>query len=314
MRFLDWLYDANCRLKIDNSIWEKLQIRRAARVSIRLVANTLLPILFRLRRKDSDCIKDPTLPLVVSLTSFPNRINRVWMTIESMLRQTTKPKYIVLWLSREQFPNEEKDLPRSLVNQTERGLLIRFVDGNARSHKKYYYAFKEYAEYSVVTIDDDLLFPSYFIQSIYACSLSHPQDVIASFGSKFYWDDNKEQIIEIPGSPKCGLSRYDYFFGSGAGTLFKPDLLKSQLDTLTRIQEICPTADDVYLNALTRICGFGVVFHLNNPLLSIVNRNDSKLYDYNGDYDNSESHNAQQVRFVVRYMKELFNKNPFLND
>lgn len=307
MLFLDYLYSINAKLKSDNSIWEKLQIKRFARVCIKLTTNILLPVVFRITKQNTDCIKEPTLPLVVSLTSFPNRISRVWMTIESMLRQTSKPHHIILWLSREQFPREELDLPKSLIAQTKRGLVIRFVDGDARSHKKYYYAFKEYTEYSVVTIDDDLLFPSTFLKRIYECSLHHPNDVIASFGSKFYWDDVKQCIIEIPRSTKVGESGNELFFGSGAGTLFKPKFLIEKLDSLNKIMELCPTADDVYLNALIRICGFGVTFHLNNPLLSIFNSKDVKLYTHNGDYDDVESPNAKQVQGLIKYLKG----NPF---
>lgn len=311
MLFLDWLYETNSKLSLNDSVLEKLQIRRFARGCIKLVTNTLLPILFRITRSETDCITAPTLPLIVSLTSFPNRISRVWMTIESILRQTSKPKHIILWLSRQQFPNEEHDLPKSLLKQAKRGLIIRFVDGDARSHKKYYYAFKEYTEYRIVTIDDDLLFPSSYLSGIYECSLQHPNDVIANFGSKFYWNESKQCITEISDIVSSEEHKYGLFFGSGAGTLFEPKALIKHLDMLDKIMELCPTADDVYLNALIRICGFGVTFYRKNPLLTIVNTKDEKLYDYNGNYNDAESPNANQVRTIVRYMDAKFGRNPF---
>ena len=42
--------------------------------------------------------------IIVSLTSFPGRINEVWICIESLMRQTFKPDAIELWLSLKQFP------------------------------------------------------------------------------------------------------------------------------------------------------------------------------------------------------------------
>ena len=53
--------------------------------------------------------------LIVSLTSFPARINTVHQVIESLLNQTKKADKIILWLAPEQFPNGEKDLPEKLL-------------------------------------------------------------------------------------------------------------------------------------------------------------------------------------------------------
>jgi len=36
--------------------------------------------------------------LIVRLTSIPDRINRVFLTIESLLQQSLKPDQIILWL------------------------------------------------------------------------------------------------------------------------------------------------------------------------------------------------------------------------
>ena len=37
--------------------------------------------------------------LIVSLTSYPKRINTIWITIESLIRQVQKPDMIILWLA-----------------------------------------------------------------------------------------------------------------------------------------------------------------------------------------------------------------------
>ena len=43
--------------------------------------------------------------LIVSLTSFPARIDKIHLTINTLLRQNTKPDRVVLWLTESQFPN-----------------------------------------------------------------------------------------------------------------------------------------------------------------------------------------------------------------
>ena len=44
--------------------------------------------------------------LIVTLTSFPERINEVHLCINTLLNQTLKPDKIILWLAEEEFPNK----------------------------------------------------------------------------------------------------------------------------------------------------------------------------------------------------------------
>ena len=52
--------------------------------------------------------------IIVSLTSYPKRIGTVWLTIETLLRQSVKPDEIILWLAQEQFKSIDV-LPRELI-------------------------------------------------------------------------------------------------------------------------------------------------------------------------------------------------------
>lgn len=62
--------------------------------------------------------------MVVSLTTFPLRIGKVHLTIQSILRQSRPADRILLWLSKEEFP-EEAQLPANLLRLKEKGLDIR---------------------------------------------------------------------------------------------------------------------------------------------------------------------------------------------
>ena len=50
--------------------------------------------------------------VIVSLTSFPQRMYELHYTLYSLLTQTVKPAKVVLWLSYEEFPNREDDIPK----------------------------------------------------------------------------------------------------------------------------------------------------------------------------------------------------------
>lgn len=308
MLLLDKVYDINKHLISGDKIWDKLQVKRAIGLVISLFVNNVLP-LFLCKSKET-LNKGERVPVIVSITSFPARIGRVWLTIESMMFQTHKPQAIILWLSHDQFPNEFEDLPKRLVLQQRRGLTIRFVDGDIKSYKKFYYAFHEFKNSLVLTLDDDLLMPSYFLKSICDCKKHHPKDVIASFGFHFLWDNNIGYIRPTGTKINPGDSGKNLFFGSGGGTLFDTAVV-SKMESIDKIMEICPTADDIYLNALFRICGFGVTFHMNNPLLSIKSRNNVTLVSHNGDIGNPTSVNAKQLKQLVAYLEGKGYDNPF---
>jgi RimJ/RimL family protein N-acetyltransferase len=88
--------------------------------------------------------------IIVSLTSYPKRIETTWLAIETLLRQTVKPDKIILWLADTQFESLEK-IPRELREQQKRGLTIRFCD-DLKSHKKYFYTMQEYKNKKVPEI------------------------------------------------------------------------------------------------------------------------------------------------------------------
>jgi hypothetical protein len=46
--------------------------------------------------------------LIVSLTSFPGRIDEIQYTIFSLLDQNVLPEKIILWLAENEFPKKEK--------------------------------------------------------------------------------------------------------------------------------------------------------------------------------------------------------------
>lgn len=308
MKLLDVLYNINKQQGLGNTIWDKLQLKRFAGVVVNWIANSILPVFLKKSKADLDDAN--CIPVIVSITSFPARIGRVWMTVESVLCQSCKPEAVILWLSREQFPNELNDLPSILVEQQKRGLTIRFVDEDIRSYKKFYYAFQEFKDKLVMTLDDDLLLPSYFLKSIYDCKLQHPDNVIASFGFRFYWDE-KIGYIHPDGSRIChNDSGLNLFFGSGGGTLFDTKVA-AKMDTIDRIRELCPTADDIYLNALIRIGGMGITFHVNNPLLAVKNKGNIALVSHNGDIGDPESVNAKQLKALVAYLGSNNYNNPF---
>ena len=77
-------------------------------------------------------------PLVVSLTSYEERLEDLTISIYSLLNQSIKPDRIILWLSDKLSLN---DLPYDITRFIKNGLEIRFVK-DIGSYTKAIYAFK----------------------------------------------------------------------------------------------------------------------------------------------------------------------------
>jgi len=259
----------------NNIVLKKYKIYSALRFIIRLIANIIIPIHYILTSEKKshrlDIDKNKHCNIIVSLTSFPRRISKVWIVIESILRQSKKPDMIILWLSNEQFKSKES-LPFLLQNQQKRGLQIRFVDDNLSSHKKYYYVIKEFPNYNIITIDDDILYRSKMIEDLFNYSKRYPKTVIAQYGLEILWNGDellpycKWSIIKNETTPN-----YNVFFGSGGGTFFPPNSLFKDILYKKLFLSITPTADDIWLNAMCRLNKIKIVktkySSLNLPIL-----------------------------------------------
>lgn len=307
---IDYFYKLNVQSsRVSNS---HLLFFRFARFFIRFLANILLPFYFILFPDNKKKYKNNNSnDLIVSLTSFPDRIAKVWITVESILRQTYVPNKIILWLSLEQFPNKEGDLPRRLLEQRERGLDICFVHGDIKSYKKFYYSFVEFPQSKILTIDDDIIFPSFFIKDIVNTLKNHPTSIIANFGFRYKWDKDKKKLSKVEDSFENITKGKNLFFGSGGGTLFQPCFFSSFMSDVEPLMSICPTADDIFLNGLAKLAGIDVVFVKSDPLLSIMFKKDLSLVNINGGITDEFSHNTVQLRKFVDYCLEKYGKNPF---
>lgn len=191
-------------------------------------------------------VKKREQKIIVSLTSFPKRIDTLWITIETLLRQSMKPDEIILWLAEEQF-NGIDSLPKALLEQQKRGLTIRFCD-DLRSHKKYYYTMQEYPRDIVILVDDDMFYPKDTIKKLWKLHKKYPNDICSittqiidpSFDSKPSIWRNPLLNEKIEHSDKVQIF-------TGSGSLFVPDSLDQRVFDKELLLDLCPFADDLWI-------------------------------------------------------------------
>lgn len=187
------------------------------------------------------------IPVIVSLTSYPRRIGKLYCTLYSIITQSVRPKSIVLWLAEEEFPHHESDLPDSLLLFQKYGLEIKWTH-NIISFKKIIYSLKEFGEYAVVTADDDVIYRRNWLELLYKAYLRHPHEICAHRARVFQF--KKYNCWGL--TSNTSRSSYLNFFTGVGGVLYPPGVFnrnKFFFDEYLML-ELCPTADDVWFWAM----------------------------------------------------------------
>lgn len=214
--------------------------------------NFILPEL-----KEYGCEKITRSPrIIVSLTSFPKRINYVEKSIMTLLNQSLKPDKLILWLADTEFPNKEKDLPQSLLDLKQYGLEIEWCE-NLLSYKKIIPALNKYPNDIIVTADDDIYYDKNFLDGLYKSYLLAPQNIHVKRAIRMYVSAGK--IMSYSRDIQMSLNLKKASFAnqlmSGSGCLFPPNSLHSDVLDEKQFLKILPTHDDIYLWIMAIING-----------------------------------------------------------
>lgn len=205
--------------------------------------------------------------VIVSLTSYPQRIDYVADVVRSLFAQLQLPDLTVLYLSEDQFPDGVKSLPPSLTSCLDRDFQIRWVRGDMRSHKKYLYAVRDFPEDLVITVDDDIVCRNTLVGDLLSAHTRHPHAVAAIRTHLMEFDFNGVLLPYSSWQMEVGNARPELcdrpsvrLFGtSGAGMLLPPGSLPAAAFDTRAIGETCPNADDVWLKAMSTIAGYPTV-------------------------------------------------------
>lgn len=184
--------------------------------------------------------------VIVSLTSYPDRMYELKYILYSLLHQSMKPDRIILWLAEEQFPNKEDDIAPSLLALQENGISIAWCE-DIKSYKKLIPALKMYPEDIIVTADDDIYYPENWLELLYNSYLKHPDCIHCHRAHRIKITDNGfapynswETAVSIAYPTRLA------FPTSGAGTLYPPHTLHKDILCKEYFMELAPKADDIW--------------------------------------------------------------------
>ena len=187
---------------------------------------------------------------VVSLTTYPARVGNVWRVIEMAANQRgIKEKYaICLYLIKSEF--EGVDLPAKIKELQARGLTVKFNEENLKCHNKYFYAFKDYPEKTVITIDDDLQYNHHTISGLIKKNKEYPDCIIYNRGNRIL---KNEPYNNWPFVENLTCPQHDVFPTGVGGVLYPPHCCNRFVTDMEVIKKTCLRADDLWLNFMSRL-------------------------------------------------------------
>lgn len=199
-------------------------------------------------------------PIIVSLTSYPARIDTAFYAIKSLMLQSYKPDKIILWLAKNQFEN--KVLPENFNELIAKGLEIRFCP-DLKSHKKYFYAMQEQENNLLITYDDDIIYPLNSIKQLIKCHYKYPKCIICNRGFEILFDNNRNimdvkkwKILTNEGVKRPSIKIMP---STGGGCLYPPNSVSSKVFDWEVIENNALTADDLWMKAMGLLKGTEVV-------------------------------------------------------
>ena len=194
----------------------------------------------RFKPKSKPIVKD----MVLSMTSYPERIYDIHYAIFSILDQDIQPEKFILWLADEEFPNGEKDIPETILKFKNYGLEIKFTDA-IRSFKKIVPALINFPNSILVSADDDIYYPKDWLKKLYNSYKKDPTKIYAHRIHRAIVRDGKfapyarweSCIVDVNGS----VANYPTSVG---GCLYPPNSLHKDATNKAIFLKLCPHNDD----------------------------------------------------------------------
>ena len=200
------------------------------------------------------------IPVIVSLTSIPERLQTLHLTIRSILNQDVRPKKIILWLHeslKNKIPNKLSVLESDLFQ-------IMYSDLTC-SHRKLIHSLDLFPKDIIITCDDDMMYYSNWLQLLYKEHKVHPKDIIGN--QTRYIRYTKEGEIQ---PYKNWIYDNGITYNKSAvipigaeGVLYPPKKLSDTTTNSKLFLALAPKADDLWFKAMALLNGTNSILAKN---------------------------------------------------
>lgn len=188
--------------------------------------------------------------LIISLTTHPPRIRQVFATLESLCEQDLGAFDVHLYLS-QRDDEAIGSLPKSLRRLQRRGVKIVVTAEDYRSYDKLLHALKAHPQATIITADDDMLYPSDWARRLVDGARQYPGCIVCHRGHMLCESEpgsGKISYQVVKSRKAAGATRPSFPLmptGSG-GVLYPPGVLDDMVFDAAAFQALAPNADDIW--------------------------------------------------------------------
>lgn len=251
--------------------------------------------------------------IIVAFTSYPKRIQTVYKVLDSIINQTVIPDKIILYLSSLEFEKFE-NVPN--LNKYEKyGFEIHWCEENLKSHKKWFYAFSEYPDDIIITIDDDVIYKKTAIEVLIKYHKYFPKAVIARRTHLIVCDSDGAIASYEDWYGDCkmyvGVPRMDLLAVGNAGILYPSHIFTQEVFNTNVFMKECQYGDDLWLKVMEVYRDIPVVLaEDSSDDIFLTEYQDSSLYTVH----NSNGGNDKQLETLLKRYIYIYNKEKKLID
>lgn len=193
--------------------------------------------------------------IIVSFTCISYRISHILPVIESLRNQTMQADKIILWLSKDKFLLDKgvpyKKIPRNirkLAEAADTNFEIHYTE-NIGPYRKLLPTLEKFnsSEDIIVTADDDIIYPEYWLDSLYKAFLKN-KCVICFRARKMLFDDknNLKPYLTWPKLDDLDNRKELFLCPIGSyGVLYSPDFFDKRIFDPV-LSKICPSRCDIW--------------------------------------------------------------------
>lgn len=238
------------------------------------------------------------IPIIVSLTSYPDRFEDLPLTLYSLLNQSLKPDRIILWL--DNTSEDLSELPYELTQFIKNGLEIKFVK-DIGSYTKVIYAFQEFPFAINITADDDIYYQRDWLKKLYLSYIAHPEDIHVHRAHRVDLNTPYEKWQKHISEESA---RYDNFLTGVGGVLYPPKCFTKEVLRDDVFLKQAPKADDIWLWVMALVHNRKIRVVKNHLKTLIATNIYKQLFKDNLYKHNKKGANDKQLSNLLQFYKQ----------
>jgi len=187
--------------------------------------------------------------IIVSMTSYKKRISNLGKSVFALLcKQTLPPDEIYIWLSENEFPNKENELPEDIQGIIYNNKVhLMWIKENTRVHKRHE-IFKILTEDAYVFfIDDDVFYSNTLIKNVIEASKSLNDTAIINYNPYENHGYKGTHILRLPARARKKEINIQRWCGQSMipSHLYPKEVLSPEMQTLRNT--VSPYSDECWM-------------------------------------------------------------------